>query len=442
VYNITRQDIIPDQHGFMTNRSTTTQLIDFYNNVNKVVDDGGQVDVVYLDFSKAFDRVPHNILINQLQSFGFSNKLLSWFKNYLSNRFQRVVINGHESSYLPVLSGVPQGSILGPLLFLYYINNCPTFISPNSKLYLYADDSKLSCPINDVNDCISLQHDLNALVNWSHIYGMSFNVSKCNYMSFSRKRLPVSYSYCIEGNILVQVREFVDLGITVSDNLAWDLHIDSCLKKANKRLGLIKRSTGISCSSKVKLLCYTSLVRPLVEHNSQLWAGCNKKHTLKLESLQRRATKYITGYKEIPYDIRLKECSLLPLSLRREFLDCVFIYNCIHQLIDFDISLIVNFVNPDGVNVRLRNNNSDPLMLKVNRVNSETYRRFYTNRIPHIWNSLPFDIRNIDLSHSGYNTCFKTQLKAWFFSIFCDKFLNDNPCTWTVKCTCINCRLT
>jgi hypothetical protein len=439
VYAITRQDILSSQHGFMTSRSTTTQLLSFYDNIHQNVDSGGQVDVLYLDLSKAFDSVPHKLLINQLKSFGYSNKLLKFFHSYLSNRFQKVVVQGQESEYLPVLSGVPQGSILGPLLFLYYINNCGQNLSQNTNLSLYADDSKLSCQIKDINDCITLQNDLDSLVSWGFRHGMYFNPNKCSTMTFTRKSDAIVYDYIINGTSVSRVSKFTDLGIHVSDNLTWDHHIDICLKKANKRLGLIKRSLGYVCPTNIKILSYTSLVRPLVEHNSQIWSGCNKKYMVKLESLQRRATKFIVNNNTLSYDLRLNHCGLLPLSLRRDFLDCTFFYNCWHNLIDFNIDNLVRFVV--APNVRTRNIRDD-LQLCDLRVKTEIYRKFFTHRIVSIWNSIPYEIRDLDLTPMGYNSMFKKALKQWFVNLFNRKFVTDDTCTWITCCLCSSCRQT
>jgi hypothetical protein len=437
VYAITRHDILNSQHGFMSNRSTTTQLLNFYDNVHQIVDSGGQVDVLYLDLSKAFDSVPHKLLINQLKSFGYNNKLLKFFHSYLSNRFQKVVVQGQESEFLPVLSGVPQGSILGPLLFLYYINNCGQNLPHKINLSLYADDSKLSCQIKDINDCISLQDGLDSLVSWGIKHGMYFNPNKCSSMSFTRKSNGIAFDYTINGTIVSRVRKFTDLGIHVSDSLSWDHHIDICLRKANKRLGLIKRSLGYICPINIKILSYTSLVRPLVEHNSQLWSGCNKKYMVKLESLQRRATKFIVNNNSLSYELRLNKCGFLPLSLRRDFLDCTFFYNSWHDLIDFNIENLVNFVRTPTVRTR---NNMDDHQLCEQRVKSETYRKFFTHRIVSIWNTIPYEIRALELTPSGHNSMFKKALKQWFVNLFNSNFDTNDTCSWVTCCLCSSCR--
>ena len=200
-------------------------------------------------------------------------------KNYLTGRKQCVVLEGCKSHYKFVLSGVPQGSILGPLLFLYFINDMSSFLNHGSKLYQYTDDSKLCLPVETINDCFMLQQDLLLVLEWSSTWGMNFNTKKCNVMSFFKNHRPIIYDYVIVLNDsnLNRVSYFNDLGVTVSSDLTWNAHVENCIKKANKRLGLVKRCTGFTCPSSVKKLCYTALVRPLVEFNSTLWSGVNKK---------------------------------------------------------------------------------------------------------------------------------------------------------------------
>ena len=162
VYNIVEPLINTHQHGFMTGKSCTTQLLSVYDTVGKHLDEGKQTDMIFLDFSKAFDSVNHNLLINKLQKLGFSGKLLLWITDYLKDRSQKVVLDGSTSEWVPVTSGVPQGSILGPLLFLLFINDMPD-CTEHSILSLFADDAKCFRIINNIEDCEQLQRDVNSL---------------------------------------------------------------------------------------------------------------------------------------------------------------------------------------------------------------------------------------------------------------------------------------
>jgi hypothetical protein len=440
IYPITRQDINSNQHGFMGKRSTTTQLLEFYNNVHLSLENVKQFDVAFLDLSKAFDRVSHTLLIHKLTSYGFNGKLLNWFMAYLKNRKQTVIVNGACSDQSVVSSGVPQGSILGPLLFLYFINDVFKYIDNDSALlYLYADDAKIGHPINSISDCLNLQKCLDNMSMWCKDWGMVFNTSKSVTMSFCKGKQSVANQYVLDGTPIIKVSEFVDLGILVTEKLSWDAHIDSQVKKANQRLGLVKRTTGYSCNTDVKLVCFTSLVRPLVEFTSQLWAGnYTKKSLLKLESLQRRASKFILNDYVSPYDVRLTRLKLLPLSYRREFLDLVYFYNCINSLIDMETSHLPIFITHNTVRTRLAN---DDLLLSVPKVKYMTYNKYYMCRITRLWNALPLDIRNVELTTSGCNTSFKRSLKDWFFEHLINSFESSNTCTWSICCKCFNCTL-
>jgi hypothetical protein len=426
----------------MNSTSTATQLLDFYDNVFNAIDDNKQFDTIYLDFSKAFDSISHELLIHKLKSFGFNMKLLEWFRDYLKGRKQRVVIKGFESPYLTVRSGVPQGSILGPLLFLYFINDIFSCITdPGIELSLYADDSKIGKRVLNIRDCDILQTNIDNLMIWSNKWGLKFNVDKCVSVSFSTpKHVNIKFDYTMNNVTLTKVKEYVDLGMIINENLNWEPNINRCLSRANKRLGLIKRSVGYGCHRDVKLKCYTSLIRPLLEYNTVVWFCPNKKLISKVESLQRRATKYILNNPDIDYKNRLIQCNLLPLSFRRQFLDIVFAYNSMNVLNDFKIMNHVNTVNINFSNYTRHQASLDEFMLEAVQSQHDLYGKFYCKRIVKIWNEIPLAIRSLELSDLGFNTPFKRALKNWIFEVFIRKFENDDICTWILKCNCNVCR--
>jgi hypothetical protein len=435
IWDITKNDLHTNQHGFFQSRSTNTQLTEFYQKVSANMDNKYQTDVIYLDLSKAFDCIPHHLLIHKLKSYGFNGGLLSWLKNYLTDRLQIVLLEGCQSDALPVISGVPQGSILGPLLFLFYINDMFNYTAGDSEfLYLYADDSKLGQTIHSINDCIKLQDNLSKLCNWSHEWGMTFNASKCCYISFvNQRQLPIVYNYIINNTPLSKVDSICDLGVTVTHNLNWDLHVNNCLSKANRRLGLVKRTLGYSVDTQVKLLSYKSLIRPIMEYCTLLWSGTTRKNIMKIESLQRRSTIYILNNSDLCYKTRLLTCNLLPLSLRRDFLDCVYLYNLINRIHDTSLLDELTFCTRRG-------RTTDNLMLVPNRIHTELYRHWYTNRIVHTWNEIPLEIRNLELNDMGHNTKFKNDFKSWLFDYSTKTFNPDLTCTWFLKCLCPRCK--
>ena len=209
------------QYGFQRGRSTGTQLLQVYHHNLSNLAQGKEVDAIYLDLSRAFDKVPHNLLITKLSSYGISGNLLMWYHSYLSDRYQRVVLDGVFSSWLPVTSGVPEGSILGPLLFLVFVDDLPDYIGNGSQLHaLFADDSKLYSILDTPNSALLLQQDLNSLVTWSVTSNMTFRPSKCKTLHISKKKNPINArSYYLGNQSLESVPQVKDLGITISDKL-------------------------------------------------------------------------------------------------------------------------------------------------------------------------------------------------------------------------------
>ena len=209
------------QHGFIKGRSCDTQLILTHHQWATALDKGRQVDVVFLDFSKAFDKVNHAVLLQKLCNFGITGPLLQWCESYLSNRLQRVVLDGISSSWSDVSSGVPQGSLLGPLFFAIFISDLPDVVlSPGSTIALYADDCKCSRIIDTAGDLELLQQDLDSLHQWSVRNFMNFNVKKCKIMKITKKIQPLTSSFFLENSEREEVKEFKDLGIITNHHLS------------------------------------------------------------------------------------------------------------------------------------------------------------------------------------------------------------------------------
>ena len=231
------------QHGFVKGRSCETQLVLTHHHWGKALDEGRQVDVAFLDFSKAFDRVSQPVLLQKLCSFGISGSILQWCESYLSQRQQRVVLEGVSSSWSGVSSGVLQGSLLGPLFFIIFISDLPEAVLPGNCIAIYADDCKSSRIINSASDQIMFQEDLDNLHRWSLRNVMDFNVKKCKIMRITKKKQPFISNYLLDNPVLEEVNEFRDLGITTDQHLRWNLHIDKVVAKANRMLGLITGNT-------------------------------------------------------------------------------------------------------------------------------------------------------------------------------------------------------
>ena len=218
--------------------------------------------MVYLDFSKAFDSVSHELLFHKLSSFGFHSDLIRWFRAYLTGRRQQVVVDGTYSDWLPVVSGVPQGSILDPLLFVLYINELPS-VAKNTKVALFADDAKCFLNMDSLDDYQLPKNDLNALVDWSSTWELNFHPSKCQVISVTRKRNPFDFDYFMNNTRLSSVKSIKDLGIEISLKLDRNTPINHVVKKCNRKLCLIKRTVGF-LKPTVRLIRHRARYRALV----------------------------------------------------------------------------------------------------------------------------------------------------------------------------------
>ena len=238
-----------------------------------------------LDFSKAFDKVSHKHLINKLDYYGIRNNTLGWIEAFLLNRTEVTCVNDTQSSSIPVTSGVPQGSVLGPVLFLLYINDINQ--NMNSKIKRFADDRVIYREIN-------IQEDLNTLTTWAKTcqWLMDFNIKKCVILSITLKRKPNYFNYNISGQQLERVNKHDYLGVIISNKLNWSEHISKITGKASRNLGLLKRTLS-PCSQNVKNTAYKMLVRPQVEYASEVWNPYTKKLNQKIEQIQRNSCRFV-----------------------------------------------------------------------------------------------------------------------------------------------------
>ena len=281
------------QHAFRKRHSCETQLITVINDWAKILDIGGQVDTFILDFEKAFDTPPHELLKCKLYGYGIGGKTLKWIDSFLCFRQQRVVVNGIKSDWAPVLSGVPQGTVLGPVLFSLYINDITTDI--DSEIRLFADDCVCYREIKGTEDTVKLQEDIDRLGCWARKWGMRFQPVKCNIMQITRKRIKkINASYCLEGTILDNVENIKYLGVTITNDLKWNTHVSNICTKANRTLGFLRRNLS-ACPQDVKESAYKGLVRPVLEYGSSVWDPSSILLQEELEKVQKRAARFVTG---------------------------------------------------------------------------------------------------------------------------------------------------
>ena len=254
-----------EQHGFRNHKSCESQLINTVHDFVSCLNDGGQCDALFLDFKKAFDKVPHSCLFYKLNHYGTRGPLLLWIKEFLCNQSQRVVLGNKESFSTDVLSGLPQGTVLAPLLFLLYVNDLPHHVY--NKIKLYADDVLLYSPIYSVADCAHLQEDLNLLYQWSVTWLMDFNPLKCEFLRVTNKKNPTDYCYYIGNSIIKQVAHSKYLGVTIDEKLTWNEHILAITSKA-RQINAFLRQNFYQCLPHIKCNLFKSMVRPIIEFAS------------------------------------------------------------------------------------------------------------------------------------------------------------------------------
>lgn len=326
-----KQSITHHQHGFVPNRSTCTNLVSFTEVIVETLDTQGQVDVIYTDFSKAFDRVSHDILVSKLAGFGFAGPFLSWLGSYLRERSFYVVMGGYKSTMHRILSGVPQGSHLGPTLFNIFVNDIVNCFS-NSTPFLYADDLKFCRSIKTPTESVLLQEDINRLVACCDNNGMSLNIKKCFHIKFTRKLYTIQSTYKVLNEHIQEVNVVKDLGVLFDKKLTFVPHIDHIIKKASKMLGFIIRNGKVFRKSQTKKLLYNTLVRSVLEYCSVVWQPHYATHNLRIERIQKRFMWSLVrssklAKRSISYKERLDHFGISSLQTRRDMMDLQFVFN-------------------------------------------------------------------------------------------------------------------
>ena len=366
----------------ITRRRRVGMLVITMNDLLEAFNDKDQVDLIILDFSKAFDIVPHQKLLHKLRNYGINGKLNTWIEQFLSNREQRVLVDGEFSSYDKVLSGVPQGTVLGPLLFLCFINDLPQHVT--SQLRLFADDCLLYRRIKSATDQYILQKDLEALENWAHTWGMKFNATKCYVMSIHRQQNPFTKFYQLNNHILKQVSENPYLGLIIRDDLQWSSHINKMCTKASQSLGFIRRNLR-HCNQSFKETAYISLVRSVLEYSSTVWDPHTEKEISQIEKIQRNAARFVknnysrhSSVTQMMHDLKWK-----PLESRRRENRLVLLYKIINNLVAIPPDKHLERKNP---NYCLRTANQKQYHVKS--ANVDNFKFSFFPRTINEWNNL------------------------------------------------------
>lgn len=369
------------QFGFMPRRSANLQLIQYHDILASNYSKGYQSDSVYLDFKAAFDSVVHSKLLYKLKHFGISGDLINWIESFLSERFYSVRVGTCYSEWSPVFSGVPQGSVLGPLLFILFINDLiECSFDKTCNIFVFADDAKCFSCIKTYEDCEKLQSTLNAIDHWSIEWQLPLSLSKCQVMSFNGRNAHITYQYYIRNCTLSLVDTITDLGVILSSDFSFSKQVDKVCSKARCRSAMILKCFQ-SRDKGLLFRAFNVYVRPILEYCCNVWSPYRLCDTRKIESVQRLFTKRLRGMKDMPYPERLKCLSAESLEIRRIKYDLTMYFKILHELVD---------INSDSIfqirDVRTRSNG---LTLFKAKFNCNTERYIFRNRCINIWNLLP-----------------------------------------------------
>ena len=370
------------------NDSTVNQLLHLVQKIYNGLDNKQDACLVYLDISKAFDRVWHDGLLFKLRQNGISGSLLNWFESYLCHRTQRVTLNGACSELSNVEAGVPQGSILGPLLFLVYINDLVTDLECDP--HLFADDTSLLDIFTDhVASASKINRDLERIYRWGRIWRVKFNPTKTIYQIISNRQSVIYPNLLFDGIIINRCVEHVHLGLTITSNLSWQRHIDKSILKANNVISVMNRiKMKIPRSSLCTL--YKTMILPIIEYCDIIYDNCTVREALALENVQRRAALVCTGaYKHTNTDCLLAELDWLPLRVRRTSHKLCMLFKIVRGLSPSYLTAVLPRPRVPGYSLR----SSDNMTLPTPFSRLSSVRNSFANSSIRLWNTLDKDLR-------------------------------------------------
>jgi hypothetical protein len=377
------------QHGFLSRKSTCTNLLESVNDWTINLMNGSLTRVVYIDFRKAFDSCSHSKLLFKLSHYGIRGKLLGVIQSFLSNRSQKVVIDGISSKDIDIVSGVPQGSVLGPILFIVFINDLAEIFTDNVAINCFADDAKLFTELKSMSDWDDMKHCLDNLKNWADSWQLQISYKKCAQLDISSARIVSSFPQNTIGEEpICKILCTTDLGVTVDNNLNFSTHIATMVSKAKQRIGLLFRAFK-SRVLNFLLIGFKSYILPLVSYCSPVWSPYQIGDILAIESVQQLFSRRVPGLESIGYAERLIKLSLPTLELRRLRADLLLCYKILHGLVD---------VKPDKLGLHLASSEcvTRGHNFKLAKSHSRISARlnFFGCRIVDPWNSLPVSLVN------------------------------------------------
>lgn len=392
-----------DQHGFRQYRSTVTQLLAHIDNIIQILETSDNADVIYLDFAKAFDKVDHTILLMKIEKLGIKGKIKAWIKNFLSDRTQQVVVDGETSKSAPVISGVPQGTVLGPVLFIIFIDNLTEAIK-NAGIKVFADDSKLTLKIKSQEDHNKLQKDLDTSIIWSLLNNMQLNTDKFQLLQHGKNN-ELKKPYETENDTALNSSESVlDLGITISKDLSWEENITNNVKSGKRYAGWILRCFK-SRKPEIIMLLFKMFVIPRIEYASPVWMPYLKKDIIRLEALQRTVTSKLENMQDQNYHQRLKTLKLYSLQRRRERFSII----TMHKMA---LGLTKNFLNLSFYDTKRFGKRCRVKLSKASGHIKTVRNNYFTAIGPTLYNAVPKHVKV-----KTTMTSFKTSLDKWLQNI-------------------------
>lgn len=398
--------LLDTQHGFLSRRSTDTIMLKFYDYVTDNLDNNLLTDCIFFDFKKAFDTVPHHLLISRLKATGIQVSVIRWISDFLSNRSQRVRVDQVTSGPLPVASGVIQGSVLGPTLFNIFINDIDNVLNSCSILK-YADDTRIFLSsIKTTSDAcqmqLKIQQDINNFAAWSKMSGMSLNVEKCFAVSFGQSFSTRNYN--INGQPIPSKSIFCDLGMTVQSPIGFKPHVSNIVSQSFRKLAIINKVFK-SKNQFTLIKLYKSFVRPCLEYASVIWSPYTQYLVDDIERVQRRFCRMLPSLRGLSYQVQLKSLRLLSLKGRRirfQLITIYKMYNGISGLNFNDFFELLNESKTRGHTARIRAKSS-----------CHNYRLyFFTVSSVGLWNQLSQE--TVD---SPSISSFKSRIKAFFNTV-------------------------
>ena len=372
-----------EQHGFRKKRSCESHLITTIQGIASKLRSGkDQVDIILLDFAKAFDKVPHQRLLHKLSYYGVRGENLQWVESFLRNRKQRVLLDGKESAQADVTSGVPQGTVNGPLYFLAFINDLPECTSSDTRLF--ADDGLLYRNIKTDKDVQALQNDLNSLERWEEQWQMRFHPEKCQVIHIcTNSRFRRQHQYTLHGHVLESVDSAKYLGVHISNDMSWRTHVNQTAAKACGTLGFLRRNL-FHCTKDVRDRCYHTFVLPTVSYAAAAWDPFQSSDVDQLERVQRRGARFVHGnYKDrTPGCVTkmISDLGWLPLAERRRVHRLHYLYKIKHHDVDIDPGPLLQAGDP-----RTRGRGR----IRQHGAESTVYHQSFYPRTIREWNQLP-----------------------------------------------------